>query len=153
MSQNNKETLNRYLIAANIAYRLMETIKLEVNKELKSKNLYYKHWIILKLIYFNEAKTSTDIASIISINKSSLSRLIDYLETESLVERRKESYDRRQTNLLLTDNGRNIFSLGYDAFIKVPELFENSNSNNPFAKIASLNNFKFKKEPTLESVN
>ncbi len=123
MNQNAHQ-LNSYLEATNIAYKLVETIKLKVNKELKFKNLYYKHWIILKLIYFKEAKTSSEIANLICINKSSLSRLIDFMEEMSLITRSKNKYDRRQIILALTDQGKDMFSLGYEAFLNVPKVFE-----------------------------
>jgi len=133
-------SLDDYLEATNVAYKLVETIKIKVNKELKFKNLYYKHWIILKLIYFKEAKTSSDIANLIAINKSSLSRLIDFLEEQSLLIRVKEKFDKRQSNLILTDEGKSIFNLGYEAFLSVPKQFEQPGENSD--KISKLKNLE-----------
>ena len=104
--------LQFYLNAACVANKLVDVVKQELNEELKRNNIRYQHWQILKVIYFDEASTPAAIAERISVNRSSITRLLDHLEVRSLIKRERDRKDRRVLNLILTKEGKELFKSG-----------------------------------------
>ena len=118
--------LQFYLNAACVANKLVDVVKQELNEELKRNNIRYQHWQILKVIYFDEANTPAAIAERISVNRSSITRLLDHLELRSLIKRERDRKDRRVLNLILTKEGKELFKSGLKTFLRIPKIFRDS---------------------------
>ena len=113
-----------YLNATSISKKLFDVVKTELNQELQQHNLRYQHWFVLKLIHIDQAKNPTIIAETMSINRASVTRLIDELVLHQFIIRDRSSEDRRTINLEITKPGIKVVIAGLNAFRKVPELFK-----------------------------
>lgn len=63
-------------------------------------------WIALYYIGRNEGITQKELAEEMDLTESTVVRLVDRLEKENTVERKKDAKDRRLTKLFLTEEGR-----------------------------------------------
>ncbi len=59
----------------------------------------------------------TELGSVLHVEKSSLSNLVDRLEQRGLVVRTRDPHDRRATHVSLTDEGTTVAIQTYDAVI------------------------------------
>jgi DNA-binding MarR family transcriptional regulator len=66
------------------------------------------HALIL-LAEAGEPKIS-ELAAVLSLDESTVTRLVDKLEAAGLAERRRSTSDRRSTSVVITDEGREIVS-------------------------------------------
>lgn len=60
---------------------------------------------VLNLIYINPGLTQKELAQLVVLRKSALTKLVNALERSGLIERRKEGTDKRLNALYLTDEG------------------------------------------------
>lgn len=71
-------------------------------------DLTLSQWIVLELIEEGLVRTPGEAAATLGHNTGATTRLIDQLEDQGLVERRRDSSDRRQVSLTLTPSGRSM---------------------------------------------
>lgn len=112
-----------YVDALHVSQKLVASIKQGVNEILLRRKLDYRHWQALKVIYYNDAKTPSNIASLICIDKPRVSRITDDLVAAELVERNRNAVDRREVQLTITKEGISVVKEGLEIF---PSLFKKS---------------------------
>lgn len=69
-------------------------------------DITYPQWTILMLLYGEMARTSADMARQMSHDAGAMTRLVDQLEKRGLLNRVRDTADRRAVNLVLTAEGR-----------------------------------------------
>jgi len=62
---------------------------------------------VLQIVLSRDNATPKDIAKQMGVSPATVSTLLDRLAAKSMVERHRSEVDRRQTNILLTETGRN----------------------------------------------
>lgn len=72
------------------------------------RDLTLTQWIVLKLILDGAVATPGEAARMLGHNTGAMTRLIDQLERQGLVERRRETADRRLVSLQLTPAGQSL---------------------------------------------
>ncbi len=78
----------------------------EFNRRLQENGTTRVQWIALFYIGKAGEISQKELSDYMDIKESSMARLIDRMEKEELVERRKDSEDRRITKIILTDKGK-----------------------------------------------
>lgn len=78
----------------------------EFNRRLQENGTTRVQWIALFYIGKAGEISQKELSDYMDIKESSMVRLIDRMEKEELVERRKDSEDRRITKIILTDKGK-----------------------------------------------
>ncbi|GAA0769413.1 MarR family transcriptional regulator [Clostridium subterminale] len=78
----------------------------EFNRRLQENGTTRVQWIALFYIGKAGEISQKELSDYMDIKESSMVRLIDRMEKEELVERRKDSEDRRITKIILTDRGK-----------------------------------------------
>ena len=113
-----------YFKASCISNKLVDVVKKELNRELRWHELRYQHWMVLISLFLNEASSPGAIADQISIDRPSLTRLIDYLVIRELVSRTRSHIDRRTIKLALTDQGLHLAKIGLKLFENISKSFK-----------------------------
>lgn len=91
-----------------LAARAMEA---EFNKRLTRFGITRVAWAVLGAIHYDEKSTPSELAEFLSLDRAAITRLLDKLETEKLITRRRTGDDRRSVTLQLTPKGEAV-SLG-----------------------------------------
>ena len=114
---NVNDSLGYYFIKSYVLFR--ETF----NKKLKGDgfNITIDHWIVLVVIHNQPGISQTDISKYSLRDKSSITRLLDYLEKENFIIRKTDKNDRRSFNIFLTEQGESLFQTVY----KIAEKIDN----------------------------
>ena len=86
--------------------RIMNTVALEIDREMGPKGLTNAQWIPLFKLSIGSASTVAELARECQLDAGAMTRLLDRLETKGLLRRVRTSEDRRVVNLELTDEGR-----------------------------------------------
>src|SRR4029077_8615958 len=71
----------------------------------------------LRILYFNGARTMSELAAELRVRLSTITGVIDQLEDRKLVERVDHPEDRRSLHVQLTAEGRNLYRIGHEAFL------------------------------------
>lgn len=71
-------------------------------------NLSVDHWIILSKICQEGGQKQLHLSAEIGSDKTTITRMIDYMEERNWVYRKPDDHDRRSKLIFLTDNGRNL---------------------------------------------
>lgn len=83
---------------------------LVMSVKLKEYDITHEQWFVLKTIENNDFSTQKLIADLTNKGKSTLTRILDQLEQKNLIERQKNSADRRSIVLVGTDKGKTIIN-------------------------------------------
>lgn len=86
--------------------RILNTFSTEVERELEPSGLTNAQWVPLFKLYMGSASTVAELARECRLDAGGMTRLLDRLETKSLLRRVRSSEDRRVVNLELTEEGR-----------------------------------------------
>jgi DNA-binding MarR family transcriptional regulator len=86
--------------------RILNTVALEVEREMGPKGLTNAQWIPLFKLSVGSASTVAELARECQLDAGAMTRLLDRLETKGLLRRVRSCEDRRVVNLELTDEGR-----------------------------------------------
>lgn len=65
-----------------------------------------EQWIVLKIISKNPGVSQTEIAEESLKDKTNITRILDLLEKGTLIERHRDSSDRRMNRIYITDKGK-----------------------------------------------
>jgi MarR family transcriptional regulator, transcriptional regulator for hemolysin len=96
-----REDLSRnFGFILNDVARLMRTT---FDRRVKSLGLTRSQWWVLLHLFRNDGITQTELADILEIEKATLGRLIDRLETKKWVRREEAMNDRRAKRVFLTE--------------------------------------------------
>jgi len=68
-------------------------------------------WAVLMFLWANDGLTQTELSRHVAIEDATMVRTIDRMERDGLVRRVRNTHDRRQLNIFLTDKGRSLRDL------------------------------------------
>jgi DNA-binding MarR family transcriptional regulator len=85
------------------AHKLMSQ---QAEQMFAGRELTLSQWIVLKLVDEGRVATPGEAARMLGHNTGATTRLIDQLESEGLLDRRRETGDRRLVTLVLTPAGK-----------------------------------------------
>lgn len=80
----------------------------EFNRRLQEHGVTRVQWIALFYIGKSNSISQKELSDLMNVKESSMVRLIDRMEKEELVVRKKQTNDRRITSIVLTDKGINL---------------------------------------------
>ena len=101
--------------------RISRNIKKIKNQEMAEYNLRSAHISCLYYIYSLKEATATDLCERCEEDKATISRALDYLETNGYITREAESAKRYKSPLLLTDKG---FEIGKKISHKISSILD-----------------------------
>lgn len=87
------------------AHKLMSQ---QAEQVFEGRDLTLSQWIVLKLIDEGSAVTPGEAARMLGHNTGATTRLIDQLESQGLLARKRETGDRRLVSLALTPAGKSM---------------------------------------------
>lgn len=90
--------------------RLARAFEADLEKRLAVYEVTRASWAVLSAIHHHDKTTPAALASFIGIDRAAITRHIDRLEKQGLVQRHHSSADRREVNLKLTQKGTNLTS-------------------------------------------
>ena len=88
--------------------RISRNIRKIKNQEMAEYNLRSTHVSCLYYIYTLNGATATDLCERCEEDKATISRALDYLDTNGYISREVESTKRYKSPLLLTDKGKEV---------------------------------------------
>ena len=100
-----KERFETFTVLINKINRNIRKIK---NQEMAEYNLRSAHVSCLYYIYTLNSATATDLCERCEEDKATISRALDYLDTNGYITREVESAKRYKSPLLLTDKGKEV---------------------------------------------
>ena len=71
-------------------------------------DLSKEQWSVLKRLKVNDGQPQNDLAFITHRDKTSMTRLVNTMESKDLVVRRSDENDRRVNRIFLTDHGKEV---------------------------------------------
>ena len=80
----------------------------EFNKRVQQYGMTRVQWIALFYIGKSDGVSQKELSDLMNVKESSMVRLIDRMEKEDLVIRKKQANDRRITSIFLTDKGESL---------------------------------------------
>jgi len=86
--------------------------RLEVNNRLAKYDVKYSQWLILDCLTQAQVDNPSKVASQLGMERATVSRSLDILESRSLVSRTHNLADRRVVEIKVTAQGRKIAQLG-----------------------------------------
>ena len=78
-------------------------LRVEYNRRVRHLGLTRSQWRVIAHLSRNEGATQTELADLLEIERATLARLLDRLETAGWLERRPSPKDRRAKHLYLTE--------------------------------------------------
>ena len=100
-----RERFETFTVLINRISRNIRKIK---NQEMAEYNLRSTHVSCLYYIYTLNGATATDLCERCEEDKATISRALDYLDTNGYITREIESTKRYKSPLLLTDKGKDV---------------------------------------------
>lgn len=101
--QKNIDSYISYALAA--AHRKLHV---ELNHKLKALNVQVETWRVLQSLRASKAITMRELADIVLMNPPTLTKLVDRMVADGLVQRQLSPHDQRRVQLALTDLGVNL---------------------------------------------
>ena len=90
--------------------RFARAFEAELEKRLAVHDVTRASWAVLSAIQHHAKTTPAELASFIDIDRAAITRHLDRLEKQELVQRQHSSTDRRRVNLKLTQKGLFLIS-------------------------------------------
>ena len=81
---------------------------LQLAKSLRRHGLSVAQWRVLGALTANEGCTINQLADLTVVDRTTLSRTLDRMSDQGLVERRQVANDKRSFEIWLTDGGRSV---------------------------------------------
>lgn len=105
--------MNIFMLNDSINFLVSKTsqkFKLELNRKLKRSGLDVSsdQWTVLMFLSDNNGPTQTDLAQKLYKDRANLTRILDLMEKNQLVERQRSSTDRREYNVFITEKGMSL---------------------------------------------
>lgn len=104
-------SIDMFAPRVSIGYLLRRVNKLSIARveaAFDGNDITFTQWVVLALVSFEIATTCTELSRNMDHDKGALTRVIDQLEERGLVERRRDTDDRRVSQLTATADGRKI---------------------------------------------
>ena len=110
LSQSDLKSLTRSFLQC--GDQLHTLCRLEVNDRLAKYDVKYSQWLILDCLTQAEIDSPSKVASCLGMERATVSRSLDILESRSLVSRTHNLTDRRVVEIEVTAQGRKIAQMG-----------------------------------------
>lgn len=78
-------------------------LRVTYDRRIKCLGLTRSQWWVLTHLYRNDGATQSELADVLEVEKASLGRLLDRLETKGWVRREADAHDRRAKRVYLTE--------------------------------------------------
>ncbi len=90
-----------------------QKFKLELSRKLKQSGLDISsdQWSVLIYLSDHDGPTQTDLAQKLHKDRSNLTRILDLMEKNLHIERFRNSTDRREYNVYITDKGKELIPI------------------------------------------
>lgn len=98
--------VERYEAFTVLITKINRSIRRIKNQEMAKYNLRNSHVSCLYYLYIGKDLTATDLCERCEEDKATISRALDYLETNGYIAQRSKSEKRYKTPLVLTEKGR-----------------------------------------------
>ena len=101
------------ILADFMPYRIValgHLISRRLSRAYESENLTIPEWRVLAVISQAAAMAARDVVSLTPMDKMAVSRAVASLEAKGLVVRKTDAYDKRVSALLLSSEGKAMFS-------------------------------------------
>ncbi|HCT95250.1 MAG: hypothetical protein A2X19_00020 [Bacteroidetes bacterium GWE2_39_28] len=87
-----------------------QKFKLELTRKLKHSGLDLSsdQWSVLMALNEHDGPSQTDLAAKLYKDRSNVTRILDVMEKQFLVERRRSPIDRREYNVYITETGKKM---------------------------------------------
>lgn len=117
----NPATSDELLLDSIIPYqinRLSYTMNRLLDQELRQEGLSMAYWRVMAVLDFNDSASVNEMAEYAMIQQSTLSRMLQRMETEGYVEYRRIKSDRRVRHIHLTAKGRKKYNTVRDITLR-----------------------------------
>ncbi len=91
-----------------LIHKLLDIFEYKNEYQLKTSNIQPQDMYVLERLYRKGKMTSKDLSKEYGIPPSTLTGIIDRLESKKLIERSRASADRRAVELLVTQEGKAV---------------------------------------------
>lgn len=108
-----------------IAYLLAQAhrkLHLDLERSLKNEGMQVEHWRILEILSDRKGQIAGDLAKLVLMNPSALTKMIDRMVANGYVHRLVDNVDQRKIRIFITDRG-------YDLFLKLHNLADAQNNS------------------------
>ena len=95
--------------------------RIEINDRLAKLDVKYSQWLILDCLTQHDIDTPSKIASYLGMERATVSRSLDILESRGLVSRTHNLTDRRVVEVEVTSQGRKIAQMGVQRLEQVTQ--------------------------------
>ena len=109
--------------------------RLEVNDRLAKYDVKFSQWLILDCLTQDDIDSPSKVASHLGMERATVSRSLDILESRSLVSRTHNLADRRVVEIEVTAQGRKIAQMGSQ---RLEQITQYATSNLSVADIGSV---------------
>ena len=92
-----------------ISFKLRYLIKGKLQDKLDDYNISLDQWIILSLIYQKEGSNQKKLAEVSHKDRAVITRILNKLENEGLIERKNSYHDKREFLIYLTSEGKELY--------------------------------------------
>lgn len=116
------ERVKRYQVCAWMLY-LGDWIENALDRLMAEQHLTLTQARVLRLLAVKPGTTPGEVAKLINRDESTTTGILNRLEKRNLIVRTWSEIDRRQANIKLTDEGRNMYLFFQQELMKLP-LFE-----------------------------
>lgn len=110
LSTTDLRTLTRTILQC--SDHLHTLCRLEINKRLDKFDVKYSQWLILDCLTQAEVDNPSKVASQLGMERATVSRSLDILESRNLVSRTHNLTDRRVVEIQVTAQGKKIAQQG-----------------------------------------
>ena len=104
--------------------------RLEINNRLAKYDIKYSQWLILDCLTQEQVDNPSKVASQLGMERATVSRSLDILESRNLVSRTHNLSDRRVVEIQVTAQGRKIAQLGVQRLEQIVQTVTADLSNN-----------------------
>lgn len=101
-----KQPVNSYLSYSLAAAH--RKLHIDLNRELKKLGVQVETWRVLQSLQASSGHTMSELAEIVLMNPPTLTKLVDRMVADGLVQRQLADEDQRRVQLVLTDLGADL---------------------------------------------
>ncbi len=112
-----------------LSLSIVNKAKLHLKVPLKQAKLTLTQWLVLKIIYLKRADTPSRISKTIDADPTTITRHLDTLEKQGLINRHHDVNDRRVIQLKITKKGTQVAQELYKNYIGILENIESYLTN------------------------
>lgn len=108
MKQDSVATLFADHLFLSLCVKVTHSLKCHTHKHLKAYPLTFNQWLVLSMLHEQQVTYPSDIAKLLSINTSHVTKIVEHLYDLDFINRQSDSTDRRKLHITLTDQGKVI---------------------------------------------